>query len=284
MALAGIEYHGKEGITQSCLAAIVRLYQSKASFERVRLLSADERHGFLVYIEFDRIVGIKSGFASGYPGEGPRGLATALRFFDKLDIPITEYAVPSSLLERLDVSALTLADLKKIDQSRPVLGNRWRDYMYPFYLDDNARDIEFQKQFEYEVPMRLIDIRILDLAISLPNSPDAALFSGYRRLEDTFRKRCGFEGEHGARLFAKAFQGKEAALHWPGLDQGENEGRACLFTSVYRAFRNSRAHKEQEHTTDHYLREFLLLNELFRLESTAEGKPVINESGTTKLD
>lgn len=271
MALAGIEYHGTE-ITRSCLDAIVRLYQSRTAFEKVYLLSSNKFHGFLLFLECNRVVAIKVGFSSGYPGEGPRGLATALRFFLKLNIPISEYKVNDSLLNRLNASALTKADLEKLDKSSPIPGSRWYDYIYEFDLDENNRNIEFREQFLYEVPIRIIDLRILDLALSLPKDPDAILMAGYRRLEEILKKRCGLEEGNGVKLFEKVFEGKNAILYWPDIIDSEIDGRIKLFIGTFKAFRNSRTHKEKTYSTDEFLREFLLLNELFCLESSAKLK------------
>lgn len=278
MKLAGIEYHGSEDTTQCCLEALSRLYTGPNVFEEARLLSSDKRHGFLLYLEYGRKVAIKTGFTSGYPGEGPRGLATALRFLDRLNVKISEYAVSPSIINRLNLSALTEADLEKIEKSCLVHGNKWREYIYAFDLNRHEEEVEFRGQFLYELPLRLIDLRLLDLALAFQNDPDAALMSGFRRLEDALRKRCDLAGMSGVRLFSKVFQGNDALLYWPELDQSEAEGRANLFASVYKGYRNPRAHKELNHCEDIYLREFLLLNELFRLESTAREKNTVSQS------
>ena len=231
---AAIEYHGSERTTASCLEAIARLYQVDVPFEKVLLVTARQRHGFLIYLEFERVVGIKAGFTSGYPGEGPRGLATALRFFDHLDVHVSEHEISDSILNRLNASALTAADIAKIQASAVVPANRWRDYEHQFHLDRQHREVEFREQFPYEIPLRVVDLRILDLALQLAVNPDAVLLSAYRRLEGVVRDRCGLDGEHGAALFAKAFQRKDALLHWPEIGPAENEGRALLFLAFAR--------------------------------------------------
>ena len=274
--LAAIEYHGSECTTQSCLNAIARLYQPAVSIERVELLTANSRHAFLVYFESPRIVAIKCGFTSGYNGEGPRGLATALRFFDRLDVPISEIAVADAFLDRVNNSSLIEADLEKVAKYHANLGPSWREYMDFCDPGEGLRELEFQNQFSYEVPLRVVDRRILDLALELPVNPDSVLMSAYRRLENIVRERCGLDAEHGAVLFAKAFQRADAPLHWPEVGGSENEGRAALFSSVYKAFRNPRAHHELSNHPGDCLREFLLINELFRLEASAKMQPENN--------
>ncbi len=94
--------------------------------------------------------------------------------------------------------------------------------------------------------------------------------SSYRRLEGTIRKRTSIEGDViGAKLFTKAFRGENAPLYWENVEPAEREGRAAMFEGIYMAFRNRRAHRELELSLDEEIREFLLVNELFLLESQA---------------
>lgn len=63
------------------------------------------------------------------------------------------------------------------------------------------------------------------------------------------------------------FTGKDAVLTWMVTEEGEKNGRAYLFTGTYMAYRNPRAH--QENPEAELLAEFLLLNQLYRLEREA---------------
>jgi hypothetical protein len=54
----------------------------------------------------------------------------ALRSFDELKLDIEECEVPSSLLGRLDASALTVKDLDTIDTAPALRPMRWHDYIY----------------------------------------------------------------------------------------------------------------------------------------------------------
>jgi hypothetical protein len=66
---------------------------------------------------------------------------------------------------------------------------------------------------------------------------------------------------------SRAFAGKDALLTWPVLDENERAGRLNLITGAYMAYRNPRAHQEKPRSE--LLAEFLLLNQLFRLEEEA---------------
>ncbi|WJG24065.1 TIGR02391 family protein [Vibrio furnissii] len=72
--------------------------------------------------------------------------------------------------------------------------------------------------------------------------------------------------EMGVKLFSKAFQGEDASLYWDDIDGSEVKGRATLFSSVFMAYRNRRAHQEPGDDIHEDIREFMLLNRLFILE------------------
>lgn len=281
--LVGIEYYGRAGITARCLTALTMVIQAGGDIiTRAFLLSnVDSRskcgtHCLLLWPESSDPIVIKSGFSSGYGGEGPRGLSSALQTLIRHNIDIEEYAVDAGYIQRVDSSCLTLADLKLFETLRPVRPTRYYDYILlseeerGFYNDNVVKAL-----FAKNIPFSLLDNRIMDLAIDLSNNPDANLMTCYRRLEDIIRKRTGLEGESGSKLFSQAFLSNDAPLFWPEVPEAEAKGRAALFTGVYMAYRNSRAHKETQTTIDDAIREFLLLNQLFILESQTRQRQVV---------
>lgn len=155
---------------------------------------------------------------------------------------------------------------------QPIRPARYYDYILlreeQHFYNDNLVKVLFVKN----IPFSLIDNRIMDLAIDFSNNPDANLMTCYRRLEDIIRRRTGLEGESGSKLFSQAFLSNDAPLYWPELPEAEARGRAGLFTSIYMAYRNSRAHKENVTTLDDAIREFLLINQLFILENEAKSQ------------
>lgn len=263
--LAGIEYTGESGVSRSCVEAVMRYILFGDRISEVAILTHKNSHCLLLRVNQRSHVAVKSGFASGYSGEGPRSFDYVLRLLQRHGAEIDEYEVPQTLLDRLDQSALTVSDIESIRTRQPVRPARWYDYIN--YHHPKAPQ-EIWKEFPEAIPYSIIDNRILDLATDFFTDPDARLLSGYRRLEDIVRKRTGVD-EHGSRLFSQVFQGKDAKLTWEGLDPGEKDGRALLFTATYKTFRNPRAHREIRHTANQQLIEFLFLNSLFILESTA---------------
>lgn len=265
--LAGIQYWGEDGITQECLDAIMRFLQYDDHITDVKILSDGERYCLLMTLkEFD-LIAIKSGFSYGYQGEGPRKFSLALALLEAHKIPIDEYEVGKDIIERINKSALTVGDLEKIKEAKPVRPLRIYDYIE---MDDynGIREGTLWHNFRPVIPFAIIDPRIMDLAISFWKHPDANLNDGYRRFEDTVRSRIKSE-EYGYDLFKKAFLLENSTLGWKGVANGEKVARANLIIGAYSAYRNPRAHKEKKSHSHEDLSEFLLLNHLFRLESQA---------------
>jgi hypothetical protein len=265
--LAGIEYVGREGITQPCQDAILRLLQFGDKIEKIRVLSCNGEHGFLITVSPNDLVAVKAGFGSGYKGEGSRRFSyifSLLCAFD-LDTKTEEYEVKKGVMDRLNKSALTIGDLDEIQTTRPIRPVRfYNDYLWEEHYKDKD---EPWKEFPPVIPFAIVDDRIRDLATSFWNDPDKKLMDGYRRLEDILRDQTGLK-DVGSTLFNKIFL-KEKLLIWKGIDAGECVGRAQLFVGAYQAYRNPRAHHEDKHHDYEQLSEFLLLNHLFKLQKEA---------------
>lgn len=264
--LAGIQYVGN-GYSKSCVDAVRRLVQYGESIERVDVLTCDGSHGLLLHLDSEGLIAVKAGFASGYSGEGPRSFAAVLELLDAINVLVTEREVSASVMQRLEASALTKADLAAIEGGTP-LPRRIDDYIRP-YEERRGAPARPLAELDVTMPWAILDPRLTDLALSFFDDPDDALLKGFRRLEGVVRTRTGLS-EHGKRLFAAAFNGDQSPLMWPVNDPAEQIGRAQLFVGAFMAFRNPRAHREDD-STDYAtpLREFLVLNELYRLESEA---------------
>jgi hypothetical protein len=264
--LAGIQYVGLHGITSSCIAAITRLINGGELIKTASLITCDSSHGFLLTNEYDDVVAVKAGFTSGYSGEGPRGLASALALLDRHKIEVEEYEVERPFMERLEYSCLLQKDVDFIRDDNPIRPCRWYAYIYDQGKDLEERGKRLSHHYPLAIPFGLIDERIIDLAVDFHKNEDAAIISAFRRLEDTLRKRTGLTGE-GTKLFTRVFLSDDSPLRWDVPDEGESKGRANLFTATYMAYRNARVHRELKSGSE--LREFLLINELFHLETEA---------------
>tara|TARA_R110001592_G_scaffold254129_3_gene517498 strand:+ start:43930 stop:44823 length:894 start_codon:yes stop_codon:yes gene_type:complete len=277
-SLAGIEYHGSSGTTMHCLQAITRLIHFGDVIEDAWLLTARSNefgeHCFLLNMACGDPVAIKSGFSSGYGGEGPRGLSTAIEIFKMHEIDLQEYEVDRAIIERIDCSCLTTADLENIRCSKKVHATKTVDYLWEWNSKDSFGPNRREQLYPATVNFGLLDERIFDLGLSLFENPDNAISTAFRRLEDTLRERTGLNTENsGQRLVTRVFEGKDSALHWDDENPGEHGGKAGLFKAVFLAFRNPRAHRELRKTDREALREFMLINELFCLEAISIDRP-----------
>lgn len=257
--LAGIQYVGLPGISEECVKAIQRLLQYNDHIVSAKVLTNEHHHCLLLVVdEYDKVA-VKSGFSSGYSGEGPRALARALQLLLDHGVDIEEVDVERAVLNRLDASGLTVRDLDAIDASKTVRPMRIYDYIYDARREAKSLG-ECWDRFPTVLPFAIIDKRIADLALHFLEEPNNTLLQGFRRLEDTVRLRTESQ-EHGAKLFSQAFQGEWPKLIWQGVQPSELVGRVNLFTGAYMAHRNPRAHREMREDMTALLSEFLLLKD-----------------------
>ncbi|WP_201599857.1 TIGR02391 family protein [Psychrobacter submarinus] len=267
--LAGIQYLGESGITQECKKAVINLVHAGERIEEVKILTFEEpyskAHALLLALEYDIQIVIKGGFASDYNGEGPKGYAFVLNLLAQYTDNIDEYIVPQRIFERISSSSLTVKDLEYINSIGKVRPVRWYEFIQ--FSNENRNNVF--SEFPLTIPMALIDPRLIEQALEFETNPDNAIMNGYRKIESIVRERTGLNNESSTKLFAKAFQGNDPVLYWKNLDSGESKGRASLFTNVFMAYRNNRAHQEPKHNLSDDIREFMLINQLFILESEA---------------
>jgi hypothetical protein len=72
---AMIEYAGVPGASKECQDAVIRLIQFGDRITRARILTYEREHCLLLTVNVGDLVAVKSGFASGYGGEGPRSFS-----------------------------------------------------------------------------------------------------------------------------------------------------------------------------------------------------------------
>ena len=268
---AGIEYAGVAVASHECQDAVVRLLQFGDRITKVQILtSPKDTHALLLTIGVGDLVAIKSGFASGYIGEGSRRFSYILQLLDAHGVEdMDEYKVDSALMRRLEDSALTQEDIDMLQAAKPLRPRRFHDFIFERHWEQEKKGELWQDEFPTIIPFTIVDTRIIDLALLFWDDPDGKIFTGYCRLEDVVRERTGLD-EHGIDLFSETFQGETPKFTWKGLGKGEVDGRGLLFMATYKAYRNRRAHREQKsHIRKQQLTEFLLLNQLFRLEKEA---------------
>lgn len=273
--LAAIEYHGSPGNTSECLEALEGLLLYRGDFASVRILTlAGEpvaQHALLLTTAVGDLVGVKSGFTSGYSGQGPRGFSTALSLIHWHRIEMEEVEVSEEVIERLDYSALTRRDMERVTALRPLRPQRLWEYIseQDYLAAVRGNPWRYSRKV---IPLSILDERIAEFARDFWDDPDGALIKIHRRLETIVRVRIGDEPDSGdlpSRVFARAFSGDAPKLTWADTSKGERQGRANLFSGTQMAYRNARAHREEVKSEEDQLAELLLLNLLFKLESQA---------------
>ncbi|HEO1839404.1 TPA: TIGR02391 family protein [Acinetobacter baumannii] len=262
-----VEYWGNQGITQTCLMSLCNLIQTHSDLTYTLLLTNEQTHAFIIKDENESFYVIRSGFTSGYMGEGPRGLATALTLLKRHEIETEEILVSSKILRKANNSTLNDSEIELLFKQEIIRPIRLHDYIYPF-TKEVSETHKSKRYYPLELPYSILDDRIFDLALLFKHDPDSALLKAYKRLEDIIRDRTKLT-EHSYKLFSQAFQGDNALLTWKVPDIGEIKGRANLFTGTFMAFRNARAHRESTENYAQMFREFLLVNELYLLETEA---------------
>ena len=220
---------------------------------------------FILVPELGPRVVVRDGFASGYLGEGPRGLVEAILLLDSKRWDISELRISEALFETIAESRMTEEQLTKILDARrePV-----SEVLVRYVSREALEASEHRSPWDGRpviLPFAIIDRRILDLAYAFFDDPDTVLHRGYRRLEDTVRERSGLN-DHGARLFSRAFGVDQSPLVWD-MHGEDSIVFAQLFVSAFSGFRNARAHRELEGSSEDLAVEFLQLNTLYLLES-----------------
>lgn len=178
-ALAGIQYMGLARGARSCRDAVLRLLQGGVRVAKARIITAGEEHALLLTVDDADTIAIKTGL--GGQGEN-RGLrAQTLRLLRTHGADIDEWEVDPNFLRRVEVSALTRADLELLDDALPLRPVRWTAY-----LDDS--DVE-TLTLPHSLPLGLIDGRLMDLAMRFYEAPERSVSAAAKRVEALAKDR-----------------------------------------------------------------------------------------------
>ncbi|MGE8550999.1 MAG: TIGR02391 family protein, partial [Acinetobacter calcoaceticus] len=177
-----VEYWGNQGITQTCLMSLCNLIQTHSDLTYALLLTNEQTHAFIIKDENESFYVIRSGFTSGYMGEGPRGLATALTLLKRHEIETEEILVSSKILRKANNSTLNDSEIGLLFKQEIIRPIRLHDYIYPFTKEVSETQ-KSKRYYPLELPYSILDDRIFDLALLFKHDPDSALLKAYKRLE-----------------------------------------------------------------------------------------------------
>ena len=214
---------------------------------------------------------LRGGLTSGYGGEGPRGLAWVIELLEEVECYPVDVSVSRQVLHRARTCNLRSTDLDAIRNRLPTAGVD--NYRVP--PREGRKGI--WDGSPCSLPFRLLDPRLLPIAMGFDENPDRAIFEGFRRLEHILRTRLdrgsdADSGRENTRVAAMAFAGKVPALSWPSVSEKDAAERFKLFDSAFALFRNPRAHREDA-AAEHTFEQFMNLNLLFKYEAKAISPP-----------
>lgn len=260
-----IQYLGTP-YTQDCLEAIGFILQTQTYIEKALLLSCNQAHAYLIKSHRNTYI-IRSGFSSGYFGEGPKGLASSLQLLLKHNIAVEEINISEKLMKKVNHSSLSDADIKIMLTTRVVRPTNIYEYIYAIYKTTEYQ-VTNDRYYPTELPYHLIDSRILDLALKFNDDPNRSIFNAFIRLENIVQTRINSD-KHSSALFEYAFCSENPPLICKSEDKRASQATGRIFPNIYKAFRNEHAHNEVSKSLKTLIREFLLINELYILESEA---------------
>lgn len=250
--------------TQDCLNALGFILQTNSVIEKALLLSFNQEHAYLINSAKNTYI-IRSGFTSGYQGEGPKGLASSLQLLLKHNIEVEEIIITEKIMKKVNHSSLSDTDIKTLLTSNVVRPINIYEYIYAIYQTTEYQ-IKNDRCYPTVLPFNLIDERIFDLALKFYDDPNRSIFNAFVRLENIVQKRTNSD-KHSSALFEYAFCSENPPLICKSEDKRASQATGRLFTNIYKAFRNEHAHNEVSKPLKILIREFLLINELYLLES-----------------
>ena len=267
------------GYTKASIEAVQRYLLFGDKIDKVFIFSCEHEHSLVLQIKQTWVI-IKSGFASGYLGEGSKGFAYILALLENYCNDIDEFEVNRKIIQKIEHNSLQEEEIQSILNGKQQSRAHWIDYI----LDINNQlysDFSLWKKFPVQIPYSIVDFRLIKVALNFFDDPDARLNDAYRDLEDILRKKTGENFGFGSDLIKKAFPSSKSSLQWNDCSENENEARRSLFINVYNAYRNRRAHRKENMMHDEYLVEFLAVNHLFRLEAESKKKDGDHENKKT---
>jgi hypothetical protein len=157
------QYLGEYGNTSVCLKAIGLILTSTGFYDEhgrdllpsavtlvtraQGLLKDTPQHAFVFWDWILACTVVPSGFTSGYPGEGPRGLAYALLMVQAKNIPLYALEINGGMFDRLNQNRLTESDLHDLQKN-----GRSRTYYPHQYIDTTLSDTNPIKNYALSDP------------------------------------------------------------------------------------------------------------------------------------
>ncbi|WP_228153080.1 hypothetical protein [Acinetobacter indicus] len=171
-------------------------------------------------------------------------------------------------MKKLNQASLSNRELISIQKNKYIRPIRIYDYIYDIYKTTDYQ-VKNERYYPGILPFHLIDSRIFDLALKFNDDPNYSILTAYTRLEDIVKVKINDQSLFSNNLLKTAFisdKQRQAIYSWNTGNEKISNALGCLFTNIFTAYRNERAHSEVDKPYPKQLREFLLINELYLLE------------------
>ena len=263
-----IQYLGTR-YTQDCIEAIALVLQIEEQVETALVLTYDHNHCFLIK-GYRSLYLIRNGFRSDHISEGYKGFVKALKLLQTHQVEIKELIVTLKEFEIIKQNSLSDNHIDTFLNNPSSRTNTIYEYIsnLDYMLD---KPLKTDNYYPSELPLALIDARIVDLALKFNSDADSSIMKAYTRLEDIIRKKIDSQ-KFSSSLMEEAFcsdlkKNRLSAFKWEVENEEASTAIGRLFANTFKAYRNQRAHSEVNKSFKQLQREFLLINELYLLEN-----------------
>lgn len=215
---------------------------------------------------------VRSGFTSGYGGEGPSATSRGLLLLLSVDAEIASRVVSGSLFDRIQRGDVAYDDLEGV-RLRGEPGLSWSTYVQGADWDVYNAGRTWADWTSAHLPLPLVTPGLQELVTDFRGHPEDAVVRAFRRVESRLRERLHAvtnlpPGLSGAKLINHAYSADKGILRWPDAEPGDSihNGRRDLLVGSFAIHRNPRVHHEDHKLPyEQDIVAFLLAGEILQL-------------------
>ena len=250
-----VQYMGVPGMPPPCLWAVDAIVNSEKPPRRASVVTwmkdgrnSQGRH-LILFWYWNRVplTVVHSGFASGYPGDGPRSFSIALSMIKERSIPTNDIILGESEFYAIENRKLTpqLIELLRTADDRPT---SWID-IASIQCEQVKKQTFWATLHDPKMNFDHIDPEISKQCRNLySQDPDAAVAWAFVVVEERLRALVGkstgdVPNLTGDALITKALHVDNGVLSDGSLTRSEREGMLLLFKGAFQFVRNPRAHR-----------------------------------------
>lgn len=271
-----VQYMGTPYDLTPCLLAIDTIVNSERLPERTSLVTwAKDRpkhlesHLFLFWGWKEApLTVVRSGFTSGYSGEGPRAFSMALCMIWDKGVPMDQLYVPEDLFDAINKQHATEEMLDGLRvQGEPM--EPWTGH----YVREQDKQMVGERTFwpRWHTPRPVFDFLDAELAERChslyPDNVGSAVREAYILVEERLRaligrSSAGEETLSGQNLLNEALHPERGILTDRSLPRSERDGLFLMFKGAHMYVRNPRAHRFVDEKDPQRAIEFIYLADL----------------------